>query len=101
MFLFYGCRYGVAAAEFKGLEDEPSKQTTARCLLFAVHFFRIVLDEAHFIKNRHSLTSRACCGMRADRRWVLSGTPIQNRLEDLSVSNRPSVYAPPSLWHGC
>ena len=48
------------------------------CLLFS-----IVLDEAHFIKNRHALTNRACCGISAERRWVLSGTPIQNRLEDL------------------
>src|SRR5690606_3623166 len=51
--------------------------------LFSLSFLRIILDEAHTIKNRRSKTSRACYALAADHRWVLTGTPIVNRLEDL------------------
>ena len=51
--------------------------------LFSVEFFRVVLDEGHTIKNRSTKAAKACYAVRADRRWVLTGTPIVNKLEDL------------------
>ncbi|KAF2705996.1 hypothetical protein K504DRAFT_414092 [Pleomassaria siparia CBS 279.74] len=51
--------------------------------LFSVEYFRIILDEAHYIKNRKSKTAKACYELSAKHRWVLTGTPIVNRLEDL------------------
>ncbi|KAF5095265.1 hypothetical protein D0Z03_001873 [Geotrichum reessii] len=35
------------------------------------------------IKNRSTKAAKACYAVRADRRWVLTGTPIVNKLEDL------------------
>lgn len=51
--------------------------------LYGVKFLRVVLDEAHMIRNRNSKTSKACNDLRSSRRWVLTGTPIVNKLEDL------------------
>lgn len=51
--------------------------------LYGVEFHRIVLDEGHVIKNRNTITAKACYDLRAQRRWILTGTPIVNRLEDL------------------
>ncbi|CAN6236338.1 unnamed protein product [Urochloa humidicola] len=51
--------------------------------LARVRWFRVVLDEAQTIKNYRTQVSRACCGLRAERRWCLSGTPIQNKIDDL------------------
>lgn len=51
--------------------------------LYSVKFYRIVLDEAHNIKNRNTKTSKACYDLEAEKRWVLTGTPIVNKLEDL------------------
>jgi SNF2 family DNA or RNA helicase len=51
--------------------------------LAMVLWFRVVLDEAQTIKNYRTKVSRACCGLRAQRRWCLSGTPIQNKIDDL------------------
>ncbi|MEZ4235817.1 MAG: DEAD/DEAH box helicase [Myxococcota bacterium] len=42
-----------------------------------------ILDEAQAIKNPHSLTARSACALRARHRLVLTGTPVENRLEEL------------------
>jgi DNA repair protein RAD16 len=44
---------------------------------------RIVLDEAQGIKNGSTLSARAAWAMHARHRWCLSGTPIQNSVDDL------------------
>lgn len=36
-----------------------------------------------FIKDANTVASRACCYLEAQRRICLTGTPIQNRLDDL------------------
>lgn len=43
----------------------------------------VVLDEAHHIKNMKSSRFRAIKKLRPRRRWALTGTPIQNKIEDL------------------
>lgn len=52
-------------------------------MLLKIGWERIILDEAHVIKNPACLTSRACCRLPAAKRWVLTGTPIHNCLKDL------------------
>jgi len=51
--------------------------------LFNVQFHRTVLDEAHIIRNRDASQSKAACGVAAEHRWAVTGTPVQNNLEDL------------------
>ena len=51
----------------------------------SLKFFRIVLDEAHVIREQSTLMSQAICRVAATRRWALTGTPIQNRLDDLGA----------------
>ncbi|NNL65535.1 MAG: DEAD/DEAH box helicase, partial [Myxococcales bacterium] len=43
----------------------------------------LVLDEAQAIKNPGSQVARAAYGLRAGWRVTLSGTPVENRLEEL------------------
>ena len=43
---------------------------------------RVVLDEAHEIRNHTSQTARAVFALRSERRWVVTGTPMQNSLSD-------------------
>ncbi|PQE26465.1 hypothetical protein CJF30_00001209 [Rutstroemia sp. NJR-2017a BBW] len=50
-----------------------------------IHYFRIVLDEAHEIRNRSTKQFQAVDRLTAQHRWCLTGTPIQNSLEDLGA----------------
>lgn len=43
----------------------------------------LVLDEAHYIKNRSTKRARACKSIDARFRFALTGTPITNRPDDL------------------
>eukprot|EP00775_Hariotina_reticulata_P014056 gene14056-14173_t len=43
----------------------------------------VVLDEAQSIKNSRTLAAHAAWALHAKHRWCLSGTPIQNRVDDL------------------
>ncbi|TWU70867.1 DNA helicase rad5 [Metarhizium rileyi] len=74
--------YGVVLSEFSSLATKNGDKSSHNGL-FSLKFFRVILDEAHHIKNRSSKTARACYEMSADHRWVLTGTPIVNKLEDL------------------
>jgi superfamily II DNA or RNA helicase len=51
--------------------------------LEAVHWDAVVLDEAQTIKNPDSQVTRAAYRLNADFRLTLSGTPVENRLDEL------------------
>jgi len=48
-----------------------------------VHWRRVVLDEAQFVKNAPTKQAQAIRSLRADRRVALTGTPVENRLSEL------------------
>jgi SNF2 family DNA or RNA helicase len=48
-----------------------------------LHFDLVVLDEAQRIKNRNSTTSEIIRSIPRSRSWALTGTPIENSIEDL------------------
>ncbi|KAF2138855.1 uncharacterized protein K452DRAFT_352946 [Aplosporella prunicola CBS 121167] len=74
--------YGVVLSEFNQVASMGGNRGSHGGL-FSVDYFRIILDEAHTIKNRQSKTAKACYELAAEHRWILTGTPIVNRLEDL------------------
>lgn len=59
-----------------------------------VDWFRVVLDEAQSIKNSRSQVAMAVSAVSAQRRWCLSGTPLQNNVDDLFSYFRFLRYEP-------
>ncbi|KAL5579357.1 hypothetical protein UlMin_011799 [Ulmus minor] len=77
---------------------ESAYESAARPLA-KVRWFRVVLDEAQSIKNHRTQVARACWGLRAKRRWCLSGTPIQNAIDDLYSYFRFLKYEPYDVYN--
>lgn len=46
-------------------------------------WFRIILDEAHLIKDRSTSTAKAVFNLVSLNKWCLTGTPLQNRVGEL------------------
>ncbi|KAK7928395.1 hypothetical protein PG985_005393 [Apiospora marii] len=72
--------YDVIVTTYNTIASDYSKK---KSILHKIGWYRIVLDEAHYIRNHNTVFYRACCDLEANSRWCLSGTPIQNRLEDI------------------
>jgi SNF2 family DNA or RNA helicase len=47
------------------------------------HFDVVVLDEAQRIKTRESKTAQVVRSIKRHRSWALTGTPIENKIDDL------------------
>src|SRR5690625_4776623 len=47
------------------------------------HFQSLILDESQYIKNYATKTSQAIRQIQAGRKFALSGTPIENSIEEL------------------
>ena len=83
----------------KGKKGIDSSSIDSDCgPLARVGWFRVILDEAQTIKNHRTQVARACCSLRAKRRWCLSGTPIQNAIDDLYSYFRFLKYDPYAVY---
>lgn len=51
--------------------------------LSKVSWHRLVVDECQFLKNNTTAIARAAASIDATHRWMLSGTPLTNKLDDL------------------
>ncbi|KAI8149543.1 SNF2 family N-terminal domain-containing protein [Fennellomyces sp. T-0311] len=51
--------------------------------LFQIEWYRVVLDEAQQIKNRNTRSALSCSELAAQKRWCLTGTPMQNHVDEL------------------
>lgn len=51
-------------------------------LFHSVNWWRLVCDEAQHVKNAATKQARAIRALSAQHRWALTGTPVENNLEE-------------------
>uniref|UniRef100_A0A8D2Q7B0 Helicase like transcription factor n=1 Tax=Varanus komodoensis TaxID=61221 RepID=A0A8D2Q7B0_VARKO len=66
--------YNVLATDYGSGGNSP---------LHKLKWLRVVLDEGHTVRNPNTQQTKAVLELDAQRRWILTGTPIQNSLKDL------------------
>ena len=82
--------YDVIMISYSGLESIHRKESKGwkrddglvkeNSKIHAIKYHRLILDEAHNIKSRTTGVAKACFALKADYKWCLSGTPVQNRI---------------------
>ncbi|KAK0522956.1 DNA repair protein rad16 [Tilletia horrida] len=78
--------YAVLESSFRRQETgfvRKGEKFTEKSAVHTMEWRRVVLDEAHNIKDRATNTARGAFALRAMYRWCLSGTPLQNRVGEL------------------
>ncbi|KAI0457967.1 hypothetical protein F5B21DRAFT_462345 [Xylaria acuta] len=83
-------KFDVIIMSYNSLESLYRKQEKGRMrkdglykeksVMHQIKFHRVILDEAHCIKTRTTMTARACFALNVTYRWCLTGTPLQNRI---------------------
>ena len=83
-------KYDVIMVSYNSLESLHRKETKGwsrgedivkeASPLHAIHYHRLILDEAHSIKSRTTGVAKACFALKGTYKWCLSGTPVQNRI---------------------
>ncbi|KAI1352030.1 SNF2 family N-terminal domain-containing protein [Xylaria sp. FL0043] len=73
--------YDIVLTTYETLRSDWEKKGP----LFSANWDRIVLDEAHKIRNYTSKAFNAVFSLSAQKRWCLTGTPIQNSLADFGA----------------
>lgn len=83
-------KFDVIMMSYNSLESMYRKQEKGftrkdgvhkeKSLIHAIQFHRVILDEAHCIKTRSTMTAKACFALKSNHSWCLTGTPLQNRI---------------------
>ena len=91
------CTYGKLQTEYKN-KFEHKKPEKLRILSDKAKFYRIILDEAHNIRNQTTYCSKAAAELQSTYRLCMTGTPFMNRAEEIFPLIRFLNIPPYNKW---
>ncbi|KAJ4388636.1 hypothetical protein N0V93_006095 [Gnomoniopsis smithogilvyi] len=91
------CTYGKLISEYNMYTKGPRHK--CKLLSRAAKFYRVILDEAHFIKNKDTQSSKAVCQLQAVHRLCMTGTPLMNNVTELYPLIRFLGIQPYNVWN--
>ncbi|KAI0976554.1 hypothetical protein F4678DRAFT_413738 [Xylaria arbuscula] len=83
----------VVLTTYQTVQAEYKYKCKSDSIIFGHQWRRIILDEAHIIRNK-TATSSALSELRGISRWAVTGTPIQNSFADIGGLLRFLRFAP-------
>ncbi|KAL7950330.1 SNF2 family N-terminal domain-containing protein [Trichoderma barbatum] len=81
-------QFDIVITTYGSVSNELSSRRKAKTGSYPLEelgWFRIVLDEAHMIREQSTMQFKAIVRLQAQRRWAVTGTPVQNRLDDFAA----------------
>lgn len=69
--------YSIISKEFTKEQKFTSES------IFNEHFDRVILDEAHYIRNSNSSISRSTFAIQSTKKWIVTATPVFNETDDM------------------
>lgn len=87
-FLFHGVssftREGLAKLASSPIVITSYSTMVARAsFITGIHWNRVIFDEAHYLRNSKTACFLTAFSLTVDHCWLVTGTPLQNRLADL------------------
>lgn len=80
--IIYNKKQFIFITSFNILSREFNKKFEKKSL-FLKQFDRIIIDEAHYIRNYKSNLFNALENLNVNKKWIVTATPIFNSIEDL------------------
>lgn len=87
--MIYVSSYSLVTREFVqsnqtiSLDNSKSSRNFKENSLFNDVFSRIILDEAHYIRNRNQKVFKSVSEIQSKNKWVVTATPIFNNVDDM------------------
>lgn len=92
------CTYGKLQTEYKN-KYEHKKPEKLKILAGMARFHRVILDEAHNIRNQNTYCSKAAAEIQSTYRLCMTGTPFMNRAEEIFALIRFLRIPPYNEWN--
>lgn len=74
----------IVLTTYQTLVTRKNKNGEKPNLLHSIHWNRLIFDEAHHLRNAKTKMFSGCYALKSKIRWLMTGTPIQNKEKDLS-----------------
>ncbi len=73
---------------------------TTKSHLYKYTWCRILFDEGHHLRNRGTANFKGACALNASIKWIITGTPVQNSINDFYnlchvIGMKPDFYRNP------